>query len=77
MPMASGVVPADHQTTVMSNLENAIATTGGHLDTGLTGTYFLMKYLTENNRNDLIFTMANKTTFPSYGYFLAQGFTTW
>ncbi len=39
--------------------------------------YFMTKFLTENYRNDLVFTMANKTTFPSYGYFLEQGFTTW
>ncbi len=50
---------------------------GGHLDTGLTGTYFMMKLLTQTGRNDLVFTMANQTTYPSYGYFLEQGYTTW
>jgi len=62
----------------MDQLEHSIAVLQkGHIDTGLTGTYFMMKLLVEEKRNDLIFTMANKTTFPSYGYFLQQGFTTW
>lgn len=39
--------------------------------------YFMTKFLTENFRNDLVFTMTNQTSFPSYGYFLEQGFTTW
>lgn len=37
----------------------------------------MTKLLTDLGRNDLIFTMTNQTTFPSYGYFLEQGFTTW
>ncbi len=36
-----------------------------------------MKLLAESARNDLILSMANTTTFPGYGYFLAQGYTTW
>ena len=37
-----------------------------HLDTGLTGTYFMTKVLMESGRNDLVFAYANQTTFPSY-----------
>jgi hypothetical protein len=78
MPLATGVVPTDLRNKTMSTLERQILVTNkGHLDTGLTGTYFLFKYLMESGRNDLLFTMANQTTFPSYGWFLAQGYTTW
>jgi hypothetical protein len=78
MPLASGVVPVTEQATSMASLEHAIKVLqNGHLDTGLTGTYFMTKLLTESGRNDLIFTYVNQTTFPSYGYFLAQGYTTW
>ena len=35
------------------------------------------RYLMESGRNDLAFLIANQTTFPSYGHFLAQGYTTW
>merc|ERR1712232_1051652 len=66
------------QARTMANLEHSIRVLkSGHLDTGLTGTYFLTKLLTDEGRNDLIFEYANKTTYPSYGHFLKEGFTTW
>jgi alpha-L-rhamnosidase len=78
MPLATGVVPPNDKILVSQNLETAIVVTkNGHLDTGLTGTYFMTKFLQENYRNDLVFTYANQTTFPSYGWFLVQGYTTW
>ena len=77
MPLATGVVPEDRIDSVVTSLEQAIAKTGGHLDTGLTGNYFMTKFLTETGRNDVLMGMTNKTTFPSYGYFLKQGYTTW
>ena len=78
MPLAAGLVPATLENKTISNLAHQIMVTDkGHLDTGLTGTYFLFKYLMESGRNDLAFTIANQTTFPSYGFFLQKGFTTW
>jgi len=78
MPLASGVVSASQQEASMATLQHSIEVLqDGHLDTGLTGTYFMTKYLTEQGRNDLVFTYTNQTTFPSYGYFLEQGYTTW
>ena len=43
---------------------------------GLTGTYFLQKLLTESGRNDLMYLMTNRTTYPGYGYMVANGATT-
>lgn len=78
MPLAGGVVPPSGEQKTVANLERSIRVLNdGHLDTGLTGTYFMTKLLTEMGRNDLVFTYANQTTYPSYGYFLEQGFTTW
>jgi alpha-L-rhamnosidase len=83
MPLASGVVDPALEARSMGNLEHAIlvdtgtTTPAGHLDTGLTGTYMMTKLLTDSGRNDLIFHFANKITFPGYGYFLSQGYTTW
>jgi alpha-L-rhamnosidase len=77
MPLATGVVSKENVDSVILNLEKAISKNGGHLDTGLTGNYFMTKYFTEIGRNDLMMGITNKTTFPSYGYFLAQGYTTW
>ena len=78
MPLASGLVPVATQSKTMANLANQILVNNtGHLDTGLTGTYFMTKMLMESGRNDLVFAYANKTDFPSYGYFLSLGYTTW
>jgi hypothetical protein len=78
MPLASGLVPASVANKTWANLaEQITVTNSGHLDTGLTGTYFMTKVLMESGRNDLVFLYANQTTFPSYGYFLQKGYTTW
>ena len=37
----------------------------------------MTKLMMEAGRNDLVFTWANKTDFPSYGHFLKLGYTTW
>ncbi len=78
MPLLAGAVPADAIPQVMTNLENEILVTRkGHLDTGLHGTVFLTKYLTEHDRNDLVYTYATQTTAPSYGDLIAKGYATW
>jgi alpha-L-rhamnosidase len=76
-PLFTGVVPPDVRDGVMASVENTIRVQNkGHLDTGMHGTYFLLKYLMQADRNDLIFEMASKTDYPSWGYMLANGATT-
>jgi alpha-L-rhamnosidase len=76
-PLLTGVVPAELRKNVMEKLENTIRVqNGGHLDTGMHGTYFVMKYLMEVDRNDLIYDMASKRDYPGWGYMLANGATT-
>lgn len=79
MPLVSGIVeaPAD-VAAMMKNLEKELLVVRkGHLDTGLHGTYFMTKYLTEHDRSDLIFTYATQRTAPGYGALIAKGYTTW
>ena len=76
--MSDGLVPDAVAPRTWANFEHQLMTVNtGHLDTGLTGTYFMTKLLMESGRNDLIFAYANKTDFPSYGYFLGLNYTTW
>ncbi len=76
-PLLTGVVPPDFRKDVMEKLEHTIRVqNGGHLDTGMHGTYFLIKYLMEVGRNDLIYEMTNRTDYPGWGYMLANGATT-
>jgi len=77
MPLLLNVTPNDLRDPLMKRLEEDILVKNqGHIDAGMHGTYFLLKYLMEQDRNDLIYTMATQTTFPSWGYMLDQGATT-
>ena len=77
MPLMTGITPEDLRPALLKKLEeNILVKKDGHLDTGMLGTYFMMEYLREIDRNDLVFTMFNQTTYPSWGYMLEQGATT-
>jgi len=76
-PLLVGVTPPQYRQDVMKNLEQTILVADkGHINAGMHGAYFLLKYLMEVDRNDLIYEMASKTTWPSWGYMLEQGATT-
>ena len=48
----------------------------GHLSTGLVGTQWIMRTLTDMGRADLAYKLATNTTYPSWGYMLENGATT-
>jgi alpha-L-rhamnosidase len=76
-PLLTGVVPPEHRQAVLNNLERTILVDDkGHINAGMHGAYFLLKYLMEADRNDLINEMVSKTTWPGWGYMLEQGATT-
>jgi alpha-L-rhamnosidase len=78
MPLMTGIVPEELRATILKKLENGLRVNRkGHLDTGMLGTYFLLNYLSEIGRDDLIFTIVNQTTYPGWGYMLEKGATTW
>ena len=77
MPLMTGVVPEDLRRTIWQKLEGGIRLkNNGHLDTGMLGTYFLIQYLQETGRDDLLYTLFNQKTYPGWGYMLSQGATT-
>ncbi len=69
-------VPAEQYRRVIEALKSEIATNDGHLDTGIFGTQFFFEILAENGLNELAFEAMNKTTEPSYGWWIEQGATT-
>jgi len=76
-PLLLGVVPQALRPAVLRNLEETIRVKNtGHLDTGMTGLYFMLKELIEEDRNDLIYEMASQTDYPSWGDMLGKGATT-
>ncbi|MGA2363622.1 MAG: family 78 glycoside hydrolase catalytic domain [Candidatus Aminicenantales bacterium] len=77
MPLMAGIVPDDLRETILKKLEDGILVKNkGHLDTGMLGTYFLIQYLQEAGRDDLLYTIFNQKTYPGWGYMLTQGATT-
>lgn len=77
MPLMTGIVPEELRPELMRKLEESIRVTShGHLDTGMLGTYFLIQYLQEAGRSDLLYKIFNQNTYPGWGYMLSRGATT-
>lgn len=83
MPLIAGVVPIEYRDAVWSMLRSEIVDRqGGHLDTGMHGTYFMSKLLTDTSfgfggEDALIYTIATNPTAPGYTDLLKKGYTTW
>ena len=76
-PLLAGLVPPEHVAAVSARLEREILEVKqGHVDSGIHGTYFLLKQLTESGRSDLAATMIAQTDYPSWGHMLEEGATT-
>lgn len=76
-PLLTGVTPAAEREAVHENLLRCIAGKNqGHLDTGMLGTVFLIEYLSQCKRDDLVLEFYQKTTHPGWGHMLAEGATT-
>lgn len=77
MPLLFNVTPESMRTQVLDSLANDILVTHkGHLNSGMHGTYYMAKYLMQNGRNDLVYSMVSQDTYPSWGYMLKNGATT-
>ncbi|QGQ99683.1 hypothetical protein EHS13_34900 [Paenibacillus psychroresistens] len=77
LPIAFGAVPEANIPHVIANLVVDITNrTNGHLDTGCFGTKYLAPMLTEHGNGEIAYQIANKETFPSWGFCLAEGGTT-
>ncbi|MFC3198863.1 family 78 glycoside hydrolase catalytic domain [Parapedobacter deserti] len=71
------IPPVALRERVMRRLEQEILDVRqGHIHAGITGGALLFKLLREEGRNDLIYSMVSKTTYPSWGYMKANGATT-
>jgi hypothetical protein len=92
MALVAGIPPPDLVEGVLEALVDEITGANhvgpggpGHIDTGLTTTYFMAKLLTGGMstatanaaRNELLYTMAMKPTWPSYAALVNAGLTTW
>ncbi|PZG19665.1 hypothetical protein C1I95_11155 [Micromonospora craterilacus] len=61
---------------VADRLAQDVVERGYHLDTGTLGTKYLLPVLTQYGHEDVAYRVATQTTYPSWGYKLANGATT-
>jgi len=75
--LGGDLVPEGRRQAVMDNLvRDIMVTRDGHLGTGILGTKHLFKVLADAGREDVIHEVVTKKTYPSWGYWLANGATT-
>lgn len=71
------IMPEGMRQDIINTLENEILVNqNGHIDVGITGGAMLFKVLRDEGRDDLIYSMTSKTTYPSWGLMKESGATT-
>ncbi|MFE9974361.1 family 78 glycoside hydrolase catalytic domain [Streptomyces hirsutus] len=73
VPLAFGMVPAGARATVVDSLVRDVEERGNHLNTGALGTSVLLRVLSAHGRPDVAHAVATRRTYPSWGYWHAQG----
>jgi len=73
----TGLAPENLQTAMVDRLTRDVEAHGNHLTTGFLGTPFLLSVLDQHNRSDLAFKLLLSDTYPSWGYMIKKGATTW
>jgi len=76
MALSFDLVPPESKGAVLARLKMSVEYKGGHLTTGVMGTYCVMNALWRNEAVGTAYTLAHQTTQPSWGRMIEQGFTT-
>ncbi len=77
MALYLGLVPKEKEEAVLNNLvDDIMIKNEGHLSTGIIGTNALEQVLGKYGRADVMYKIATRTTFPSWGYSISKGATT-
>jgi len=77
LPLAFGMVPENLKEKVFQSMTHEVEVTKqGHISTGVIGTQFLMRTLTNFGRGDLAYKLASNKTYPSWGFMVENGATT-
>lgn len=73
----TGMVPDSLKNLVTEKLVRAIEVANWHLTTGFLGTPYLLFALSDNGRTDVAYRLLMNETYPSWGYMVKNGATTW
>ena len=71
------MAPPGLESKLTENLVRNIESRSWHLSTGFLGTPFLLFVLTDHGRSDVAYRLLLNETYPSWGYMLSKGATTW
>ena len=76
MALYYGLVEEEHIALVAKKLAESVKANDYSIKTGEIGLRPTLMSLAANGYNDIVYKMAKKTTYPSYGYWVKQGATT-
>jgi len=77
LPLYFGIVPDADKKAVFNNIVNKITIdANSHISTGVIGTQWLMRGLTDFGRPDIAYHIAANDDYPSWGYMVKRGATT-
>jgi alpha-L-rhamnosidase len=76
MALQWGIVPEELKAKVALNLANRVKADGMHLDVGVLGTKAILNALSDNGQADVAYKLAAQDTYPSWGWWIANGATT-
>jgi alpha-L-rhamnosidase len=71
------LAPKSLENVLVNNLVKDIESRDWHLSTGFLGTPFLLLTLSDYGRDDVAYRLLLNETYPSWGYMLSKGATTW
>ena len=77
LTMYAGLAPKGTETEMTSRLVKDIEAHQNHLTTGFLGTPFLLFVLEEQGRADVAYKLLLSDSYPSWGYMVKKGATTW
>jgi len=75
--LATGIALESQRAAMVAKTVKDIEAHGNHLTTGFLGTPFLLSVLDQNDRSDVAFKLLLSDTYPSWGYMVKKGATTW
>lgn len=76
VPLMWGMVPEGLVEKVVANLVKKVEAENFHIDVGILGSKAILNALSENGYADVAYKIASQETFPSWGWWMVNGATT-
>lgn len=77
LPLAFDIAPKNTREKLVNNLKQTIAVrSDNHISTGVIGSSWQMRTLSDNGLQDIAWKLATNKTYPSWGYMVENGSTT-